>query len=109
MDRLVEAVVAHLCRHGASAAPTHARPYAAQARRGGRSGDGERRGGGEAVYATREGAGQGEAETVNWTGLLTTRPHEAQLRRTAYFPVFFSFFCFYVAPKNGVSILPNAM
>jgi len=47
----------------------------------------------EAVYALRErGPAQyvREAEVVNWTDLLTTRPHKAQLRRMAFFFAFFS-------------------
>ncbi len=42
----------------------------------------------------REGAGPGEAETVNWTGLLTIRPRKAQLRRMAFFSAFFLVFAF---------------
>ncbi len=35
----------------------------------------------EAVYATREGASPGEAETVNWTGLLINSTYAPQARR----------------------------
>jgi hypothetical protein len=52
----------------------------------------------EAVYATREGAGPGEAEAVDWTDLLMNSTHpqarRSALRRTALFPAFFLVFAF---------------
>jgi hypothetical protein len=49
-----------------------------------------------------------EAEVVNWTALLTNPTPNRQLRRTAFFPAFFSF-SFFGAPKNGASTSPNAV
>ena len=60
-----------------------------------------------------EGAGPvvGEAESVNWTGLLTNPTPTPTKPPTAKNSVDFRYlfpYRFYGAPKNGVSILPNA-
>jgi len=59
------------------------------------------------------GADPGEAETVNWTGLLTNstyapKPGARHCEEWRSFPLF-SFFRFYETPKNGVSISLNAV
>jgi hypothetical protein len=105
----------HTCADiGRRPAPTHTRPYAAQARRDRRSGGRERLGGEEAVYALRErGLVQyvREVEVVNWTGLLinsTYAPQSPTAKNGVPFRLF-SLFSFFGAPKNGASILPNAV
>ena len=52
-----------------------------------------------------------EAEVVNWTGLLidsTYAPQSPTAKNGVPFRLF-SCFRFFEAPKNGASILPNAV
>ncbi len=65
----------------------------------------------EAVYATREVQYVWEAEVVNWTGLLinSTYAPQSPTAKNGVLSRLFSLFRFYGAPKNGVSISPNAV
>jgi hypothetical protein len=105
MDRLAEAVAAHLCRHRASAcSDSHStlRGAVEVVRSAGLS---------QAVYATPEGLAQyvRETEVVNWARPADNPTPQSPTAKNGALLRLFSCFRFCGVPKNGTSILPNAV